>query len=72
VTFQPGVYRFHVRADDGVRAYVDGQRVLDEWHSASGIDYTFGRSMNGPSRLTVEYYERGGDARIRFWWERIG
>ena len=36
VTFTPGTYRFSARADDGIRAYVDGQRVVDQWRGGDG------------------------------------
>ena len=72
VTFPRGVYRFYAWADDGIRAYVDGQSVLDEWHNATEEVYSFDLSLDGARRLAVEYYEQGGEARVRFWWKRIG
>jgi hypothetical protein len=72
VTFPRGVYRFHARADDGIRVFVDGQPVLNEWHTASDQVYTVDLSLDGARRLDVEYYEQGGEARVRFWWKRIG
>jgi hypothetical protein len=71
VTFPRGVYRFYAWADDGIRVYVDGQSVLNEWHTASDQVYTVDLSLDGARRLAVEYYERGGEARVRFWWKRI-
>jgi hypothetical protein len=35
-----GTYQIRVRADDGVRVYINGSRVIDQWHSATGQIYT--------------------------------
>ncbi len=73
VTFEPGVYRFHAWADDGIRVYMDGNLVLDEWHDSSGDEvYVADLTLRDQHRLVVEYYERGGNALVKFWWKRIG
>jgi hypothetical protein len=73
VTFQPGVYRFNAWADDGVRAALDGRWIINEWHDARNEVYSTDLSLNGTThQVTVEYYERGGNAGVRFWWKRIG
>jgi hypothetical protein len=62
-------YRFTAKVDDGVRVYLDGQLLINEWHYYdSGIGDTFvaDRRLEGIHTLTVEYYEDGGDARITF------
>jgi hypothetical protein len=73
VDFSPGYYRFNVQSDDGVRVWLDGALVMDywrpmdyEWHY---LDPTY---LEGPHTLKVEYFERAGGARIRFWWEQSG
>jgi hypothetical protein len=72
VTFETGTYRFFVQSDDGVRVYLDGVRVLDEWHDSRGdVLYTFDLSLSGSRNLAVEYYEGVGKARIKVWWERV-
>jgi hypothetical protein len=72
-TFQPGVYRFYAWADDGVRAALDGRWIIDEWHDARDEVYSADLSLNGTThQVTVEYYERGGNAGVRFWWTRVG
>jgi hypothetical protein len=70
--FEEGLYRFSVNADDGVRLYVDGRMVIDEWHdSAGGELYTADLRLTGPHWLVVDYYERAGDARIEVDWQRL-
>jgi hypothetical protein len=73
VTFQPGIYRFYAWADDGVRAALGGQWIINEWHDARDEVYSADLSLNGTThQVTVEYYERGGNAGVRFWWTRMG
>lgn len=73
IDFSDGRYRFEARADDGIRVYLDGKRIIDEWHSSDGDDlYTVERDLSDEYKLVVEYYERSGDARVEFGWERIG
>jgi VCBS repeat-containing protein len=70
--FEPGVYRFYARSDDGIRAYLDNNRFLDEWHVSSGSEvYTADLTLSGTHWLKVEYNEKKGDAKIKFWWELI-
>jgi hypothetical protein len=73
LSFQAGIYRFTARADDGVRVYVDGVRIIDEWHASKGdVQYQVQRSIKaGQHQIVVEYYESGGDALIKVAWERV-
>lgn len=58
-----GVYQLRVRADDGVRVFVDGLAVINEWHQASGQTYTANLTLTtGQHSFLVEYYEAGGVA----------
>ena len=62
-----GTYRITVRADDGVRVFVNGSRVIDEWHGATGQTYTADITLNtGQHNFMVEYYEAGGLAFIEY------
>jgi hypothetical protein len=72
VELEEGAYRFFARADDGVRLWVDGPMVIDEWHDSTGQTYTGYLWLDGgPHDLRVEYMERAGDAHVHVWWERI-
>jgi hypothetical protein len=65
-----GVYRFYAYGDDGVRVWLDGELIIDQWHEATGLTYTAERMLReGTHVFRVEYYEDGGTARVRFWWE---
>ena len=69
-TFSPGFYRFNVRSDDGVRVWLDNALIMDFWQP---MDYEWhrfdGTHLEGTHALRVEYFERSGGARVRFWWE---
>ncbi|KPL21083.1 MAG: hypothetical protein AMJ93_10445 [Anaerolineae bacterium SM23_84] len=70
--FETGIYRFHARTDDGMRFYIDGERVLDEWHDGLSEDlHTADLALAGIHDLVVEYYEHTGLAQVRFWWTLV-
>jgi hypothetical protein len=70
INFAPAHYRFNVRADDGVRVWLDDVLLMDYWQLQDYpwhyVDKTY---LEGAHTLKVEYFERAGNARIRFWWE---
>jgi LysM repeat protein len=69
VVFAEGVYRFHATADDGIRVYLDGSPILDEWHDTSPATYWVDRAIAaGTHHVKVEYYEREGTAVAKVWW----
>ena len=69
---QSGTYRLNARSDDGIRVYVDGDRVIDEWRNQTyGPTYSYELHLSGDHDLKVEYYQAHGGARVRFWWDRI-
>lgn len=70
-TYLPGdTYRFCAMIDDGARIYVDGVRVLDEWHPTNGISFCGKHTVaSGNHNIEVQYYEEGGNALIYVWWE---
>jgi hypothetical protein len=68
--FHAGTYRFGLFADDGVRLWVDGELLVDEWHDGRAEYHsplTF--LTSGYHAVLVEYYENLGSAEIRLWWE---
>jgi PKD repeat protein len=61
-----GSYTFTATADDGVRVYLDGALVIDQWKDQSATTYTASRQVTaGNHEVKVEYYEHGGDAVAR-------
>jgi hypothetical protein len=69
MTFEPGFYRIAVRADDGVRVWLDDTRLMiDKWHPMDNeLHYIEGTYLSGKHRFKVEYFEQNGHARIQFW-----
>jgi len=71
--FVEGVQQFRVRVDDGVRLYLDGAVVLDEWHDGSPVEYEVGMFVSeGQHEVMVEYYEATANAEISLSWSFLG
>ena len=71
-SFDAATYRFHTRADDGVRVWIDDQIIFDEWRDGAAREVTADLALTpGAHRLRVDYYERSGDASISVWWEKV-
>jgi PKD repeat protein len=73
VSFDDGLYRFKVKADDGIRLWLDGDRIINDWRdgSARWIEQDVVLEDDRYD-VKVEYYEHYGDAEIEVVWERIG
>lgn len=70
--FDAGTYRFYARADDGVRVWVDNERIINEWHDSSGATtYSADRTLSGSHSVEIQYYEGAGKAQVAVWWERL-
>lgn len=63
-------YTFHAWADDGIRVWVNGQKVIDDWGdhgarwSTGALDLVAGQAY----ALVVEYYESAGEAVAELHW----
>jgi uncharacterized protein YraI len=65
--FSAGIYRFELRADDGVRVIVGGSLVIDHWYPSPGsTTYVANVQVFGATSVTVEYYEGTGNALIYY------
>jgi hypothetical protein len=68
--FHAGCYRFGLYADDGVRLWVDGELLVDQWHLGQDTYYSPITCLStGLHDVVVEYFENTGSAEIRLWWE---
>jgi hypothetical protein len=65
-----GSYRFQTLSDDGVRVYVDGVRIINNWsnHSATRNTSSARTYTEGRHTITVEYYENTGSAVMKLYW----
>jgi glucose/arabinose dehydrogenase len=65
--FAAGSYTFAATADDGVRVYLDGTLIIDQWKDQGPTTYTAVRQLTaGTHEIRVEYYEHTGGAVSRF------
>ena len=72
-TVQPatsGTYTFFTQSDDGVRLWVNGQQLVNNWTDHSPTENSGSISLTGGVRYAVrmEFYERGGGAVARLSW----
>ena len=70
-----GSYNFATISDDGVRVWINGNLVIDNWtphgpttNTASGIPLTAGQAAS----VRIEYFEATGGATIRWQWQPPG
>jgi uncharacterized protein YraI len=62
-----GAYEVSLRADDGVRFYVDGNLIVNQWQLSPGNTYTaFFTVSAGQHGLVIEYFEAGGYAYLQY------
>jgi hypothetical protein len=67
--FVGGHYRFTARADDGIRIYLDGSLILDQWHDTPPTTYQVNADISeGTHTIRVEYYENQGTAVAKVTW----
>jgi YVTN family beta-propeller protein len=70
-----GNFRFQTNSDDGVRVWINGTRVINNWSDHSATLNTTGDialTANQRYAITVEYYERGGQAVMQLRWRPPG
>ncbi|MCX5906258.1 MAG: malectin domain-containing carbohydrate-binding protein [Deltaproteobacteria bacterium] len=73
VNFPAGQYKFTAVVDDGVRLFIDGNKVLDQWKLQAPTSYTVGPfNLSGVKTIVMEYFENTGGATAKLSWEKIG
>src|SRR5690349_1732538 len=67
-----GTYRFSITADDGVRAYIDGQIILDAWRDQAATTFQVNvQVVAGNHSIQVDYYQGTGDSRLSVSWDYL-
>jgi len=64
------LYTLHASADDGIRVYVDGLLILEDWttHPVQETNGQVSLQSGVPTTLIVEYFEGSGEAVARMEW----
>ena len=64
---QSGVYEFTVGSDDGIRLWIDNELVIDKWIDRAYTTNTINKNIiSGSHKFRIDYYEKGGLARVSF------
>jgi hypothetical protein len=67
-----GTYRFTTTSDDGLRLWVDGALLVDEWYDHAAKTVSANKALSaGHHLVVVEFYENMGDAVARLSWEPV-
>ncbi len=70
-----GEYELTVTGNDGVRLFVDGRKVLEEWTETSvarAVSARVALEAGRPHDLKLEYFEGVRDAEVRLGWKLPG
>lgn len=65
-----GIYQFIVKADDGVRLWINNSLIINQWKDQSATSYTSSLQLVQGVTYTIkmEYYERTGNALAQLSW----
>ena len=71
---QPGKYTLDFIADDGIKVYIDGKIVVNDWTDHASQNYTsiVDFRENESHKLVFEFYENGGEAIAKLGWRETG
>ncbi len=63
-------YTFFVRADDGVRLWVNGKLLINQWRDGTGKEYSGRIALQAGQKydIKLEYYEKTGTAGVQLSW----
>ena len=69
-----GEYTFFTNTDDGVRLWVDGQLLIDQWVDQGATEWSGAITLaaDSPYAIMMEYYENGGSAVAELRWQPPG
>jgi hypothetical protein len=71
--FAAGVYQFVARVDDGIRIYLDGNLIMNEFREQSTRTFTANGNLGaGNHTLVIEYVQYGGTSDLSVYWDFLG
>ena len=62
----PGDYLLELTGDDGVRAWLDGKIIVDEWHYQGPTTFSVKRRLGGKHTLKIEHFQLDGYSALQF------
>lgn len=72
-SFSAGSYMFNATVDDGVRLYVDGELLIDQWNDHAPLTFTASKALSeGNHTIVMEYYDDLGGATAKLTYQKIG
>lgn len=72
LTLSPGRYQFAATVDDGVRLWVDGRQVLNDWRVQSVRTLQAVVELTGGATpVQLDYFENTGEAVARLTWTQL-
>jgi beta-glucosidase len=65
-----GVHAFRARSDDGIRVFLNGELIIDDWQDHAPRTVTAIRPLEAGKTysLRIDYHNHGGSALARFAW----
>jgi hypothetical protein len=69
-----GEYSFHTYSNDGIRLWVNGQLIIEDWTDHGEKEDTGHVTLNEGERypLRMEYFYNGGQGASKLWWTPPG
>jgi alpha-glucosidase (family GH31 glycosyl hydrolase) len=67
-----GEYTFFTETDDGVRLWIEGEKVIDKWvqQAPTTYDHIITLEKDKTYRIRLQYFEKGGGAVARLQWQK--
>lgn len=68
---QAGTYNLQIYADDGIRVWLDGVKVVDYWGGAGNVTYMLPNLANSVGKtysLLIEHFDGTGHSSVRLRW----
>jgi hypothetical protein len=73
VEFNTGTYKFCVTVDDGVRVWLDGHLIIDQWKVQGASTYCASQRLSaGQHTVQMAYFENTEYAIAKLWWSPEG
>lgn len=69
-----GEYQFHTFSNDGIRLWIDGRQIIDNWtdHGEKEDTGKAHLTAGNPVAITLEYFYNGGQGATKLWWTAPG